>query len=240
MRKKADSLHSEWEHSPYSVTCASTRTSYIQTHTSKHTHTRIHIDHRTCHKMSKSDYLINVYSTRRWPAWVYIFFSHMLLRVSVARLIFAINLSMCLCFMGDIKSVWERERARPYAQLMAHIGGAWSVAARVFVCACEYAVHKGDLLCACLNVCIFDIDSVSMIVRWARRDACVRVCVFIKIFFYFSPFSLLFHSIEIHSYNNIYTIICGMFIWMWNLFCVSQYPSNRQIKWNSNNTTAQL
>lgn len=39
------------------------------------------------------------------------FFAHML-RVSVARLIFAISLSMCLCFMGDIKRKSESSAIR--------------------------------------------------------------------------------------------------------------------------------
>lgn len=42
-------------------------------HTLSHTHADTHIDHRTCRKMSKSDYLINVHSTRWWPAF---FFSY--------------------------------------------------------------------------------------------------------------------------------------------------------------------
>lgn len=47
------------------------------------------------------------------------FSSHML-RVSVARLIFAINLSMCLCFMANIKEEEENSTIRP---AHTHIGG---------------------------------------------------------------------------------------------------------------------
>lgn len=49
------------------------RSSRVCMHTLSHTHADTHIDHRTCRKMSKSDYLINVHSTRWWPAF---FFSY--------------------------------------------------------------------------------------------------------------------------------------------------------------------
>lgn len=73
------------------------------------------------------------------------------------------------------------------------------------VCECMLCAQKRFIVC--VLVCIFDIDSMSITVRCVPMCECVSVCarIFMKSFFYFGLplFSVLFHSIEIHSYNNI-------------------------------------
>lgn len=165
--------------------------SRVQAHVHADTHTFIfdsHIDHRTCHKMSKSDYLINVYSTRRWPSYEFIYFFFLICCVLVLHTL-DIRHQFKYVFMlyGQYKKKREISTIRP---THTHIGGTWSVAA--CVCVCEYAVHKGDLLCACLyayyiwyRLYVYDCAMCDLGVH-------VRVCLhkdFLLFFPIFSAFS---------------------------------------------------
>lgn len=148
MRKKNDSLHSRM--GTFFIQCHVCKHTYMQIHT----HTFIfdsHIDHRTCHKMSKSDYLINVYSTRRWPSYEFIYFFLICCVLVLHTLDIRHQFKYVFMLYGQYKKKREISTIRP---THTHIGGAWSVAACVCVFVCVRICCAQRRFIVCVLVCL--------------------------------------------------------------------------------------